>query len=132
MSDKFDDSVNEAFSQHSATEHGLFEYNPVSPEENALIESSSDSTTSSLMDVPDLVLLLESAQLIWHLQSLFCYRGLLQDDKKKSLLSEPLASQQEVVLTIGTGMSPILLHIAPAYLVDATAIAKLRNEWNMY
>jgi hypothetical protein len=49
-------------------------------------------------DVFGLVLILGSVQPIWHLRSLFSYRGIWQDDKRMT--------QQNVVLTIATGSKP--------------------------
>lgn len=103
MSDKLRDSVNQALAQLNARDSRRFEYAIFSPEEREKHFESSESSTSSLKDAFDLVLLLEAAQLVWHLKSLFCYRGLLQDDKMKSLSTEPLTSRQEVFLTIAKG-----------------------------
>ena len=98
-------SPNEQLARVPGTRSGRFVYTPIPSEQIVPLETPSgeESRLSSPTDVFGLVLLLGAVQEIWQLNSLFCYRGLWQDDRKRSLRTEPQASRQEVVLTIATG-----------------------------
>jgi hypothetical protein len=68
--------------------------------------SGQDSrSSSSPTDVFGLVLLLGAVQEIWQVKSLFCYRGLWQDDRRRNIRTESHRVRQAVVLTIATGIS---------------------------
>jgi len=80
---------------------GRFGLSPLPSEHNALLEDA-DGYFPEQADVFGLVLMLGSVQPIWHLRSLFSYRGIWQGDKRMM--------QQNVVLTIATGSEPLLTH----------------------
>jgi len=109
---------------------GRFGYTPIPSEYMIPLETPSDdeSRLSSPTDVFGLVLLLGGVQEIWQLKSLFCYRGLWQDDRKRNPLTEAQASRQEVILTIATGT----IFFDFDLLLDTSTTAKLRHEWKMY
>lgn len=98
-------STNQQLASVPGIRSGRFGYTPIPSEQMVPLETPSgdESRLSSPTDVFGLVLLLGAVQEIWQLNSLFCYRGLWQDDRKRNLLTEPQASRQEVVLTIATG-----------------------------
>ena len=104
MANKREEVTHKKLSYSSSKEFGRFGYAPIPSEQNPL-ESSSESSTSSPRDVFGLVLLLGGVQPIWQLNSLFCYRGLWQDDRNKTLSVSASTSHQYVVLTIATGTS---------------------------
>jgi hypothetical protein len=105
MTDKPEELTPEKLSKSSLKELGRFGYTPIPSEQNVPLASPSDSSTSSPKDVFGLVLLLGGVQPIWQLNSLFCYRGLWQDDRNKTLPVDATISRQNVVLTIATGTS---------------------------
>jgi len=79
---------------------GRFGYTPV-PSEIGPIPSTPRVSTP---DAFGLVLSLGAVQPIWQLPSLFCYRGLWQDDRAKTF--QPLSSPSlglEVIITVATG-----------------------------
>ena len=98
-------SPNEQLGSVPGIRSGRFGYTPIPSEQMVPLETPSGdkSRLSSPTDVFGLVLLLGAVREIWQLNSLFCYRGLWQDDRKRDLRTEPQASRQEVVLTIATG-----------------------------
>jgi hypothetical protein len=109
---------------------GRFGSTPIPSEHMVPLETPSgdESRSSSPMDVFGLVLLLGAVHEIWQLKSLFCYRGLWQDHRKRNLLTEPEPSRQEVIITIATGT----IFLNPDLLLDTSTTAKLRHEWKMY
>ena len=108
MTNKPNELTQMGLSQPSLRQTGRFGHTPIPSEQNFSLESSSDSLTSSPKDVFGLVLLLGAVQPIWQLQSIFCYRGLWQDDRKKSLTVNSSTCHQNVVLTIATGNSRVI------------------------
>jgi hypothetical protein len=77
---------------------GRFGYSPMPSERNALLDDPDGYFPDQARDVFGLVLILGSVQPIWHLRSLFSYRGIWHGDKRMT--------QQNVVLTIATGSTP--------------------------
>ena len=123
---------NEQGAKLPVKESGRFGYTPIPSEFMGPPETPSgeDSRSSfSPTDVFGLVLLLGAVQEIWQLKSLFCYRGLWQDDRRRNILAESQTVRQAVVLTIATGS---LFYILFLFLIDTTTVAKLRHEWKMY
>ena len=108
MTNKPNELIYDMLSQVSLGESGRFGHTPIPSEENLPLESSSESSRSSPKDVFGLVLLLGGVQPIWQLKSIFCYRGLWQDDRKKSLTVNSSTCHQNVVLTIATGNSRVI------------------------
>jgi hypothetical protein len=82
-----------------------FRYKRLPSEQNMSLDSLPESENSSPTDVFDLVFSLDASRLIWQLKSLFCYRGLWQDDRKTAQSLEP----SEVILTVATGVLRIIL-----------------------
>ena len=83
---------------------GRFGYTPIPSDHNEPSTSSVASMTPPT-DPFGLVLLLGSVQAVWHLKSLFCYRGSWHDERATELSTEPCARRREVVLTLATGIS---------------------------
>jgi hypothetical protein len=79
---------------------GRFGRSPMPSEHNVLLEEADGYFSEQAGDVFGLVLILGSVQPIWHLRSLFSYRGIWQGDKRMM--------QQNVVITIATGSEPVL------------------------
>jgi hypothetical protein len=98
-------SPNEQLASVPGIRSGHFGSTPIPSEQMVPLENpcGDESRLSSPTDVFGFVLLLGAVQEIWQLNSLFCYRGLWQDDRKRNLRTEPQAPRQEVVLTIATG-----------------------------
>ena len=81
---------------------GRFGYTPApSPSETGPITASPDPSTNDLFGI---VLSLSAVQPIWQFGSLFCYRGVWQDERGRASFSgtvPPLGA--EVIITIATG-----------------------------
>jgi hypothetical protein len=107
MAEKPEELTDNKSSQVSWKEFGNSGHTPIPSEQNVSLDSSpkSSTSTSSSKNNFGLVLLLGGVQPIWQLNSLFCYRGLWQDDRNKTLPANSLTSRQNVVLTIATGTS---------------------------
>ena len=107
MTDQHSEGLtNEQVAELPTIESGPFGCTPIPSEHMVPLETPSGEqsrSSSSPTDVFGLVLLLGAVQEIWQLKSLFCYRGLWQDDRKRNLLIESQTTRQEVVLTIATG-----------------------------
>ena len=111
MTEKATDLANEKPSEAALKDFGRFGYSPIPSEQNVSLNSSPDGSTTSPEDVFGLVLLLGAVQPIWQLRSLFCYRGLWQDECEKGSTVDPLATRQDVVLTVATGIRTIIPYL---------------------